>query len=62
MTPQFGNSFEGGVEKADVEHRNVACARDDVIDKAKERIETNLLKSLKLVNKVELLRSWKLFA
>ena len=29
-------------QQANLEHRNVACARDDVINKAKERIETNL--------------------
>ena len=29
-------------QQANLEHRNVACARDDVIDEAKERIETNL--------------------
>ena len=36
-------------QQSNLEHRNVACARDDVIDKAKELIETNLCNSTHLL-------------
>ena len=36
--------FPPASQQANLEHRNVACARDDVIDEAKERIETNLVR------------------